>query len=76
MHTKRTSVMLFWLGIFAFGAALLSEDSRASINQTQSAPKKIVFKNTSMGEMRDEDGVHLGFTNFTASDGNTLTKSY
>jgi hypothetical protein len=76
MHTKRTSFLLFWLRIFAFGAALLGEDSRASINQSQSAPKKTVFKNTMMGEMLDEDGVHLGFTNFTASDGNTLTVLY
>jgi|KBSMisStaDraftv2_1062788.scaffolds.fasta_scaffold496834_2 hypothetical protein len=76
MHTKRTSVLLFWLGIFVFGATLLSENSRASINQRQSAPKKTVFKNDVMGEMQDEDGVHLGFTNFTASDGNKLTVLY
>jgi hypothetical protein len=46
------------------------------INQGQSAPEKKGFENTGMGEMRDEDGVHLGFTNFTASDGNTLTVLY
>jgi hypothetical protein len=76
MHTKRTSALRLWLGIYAFGATLLSVDSQGSINQSQSAPKKIVFKNTMMGEMRDEDGVHLGFTNFTASDGNKLTVLY
>lgn len=29
-----------------------------------------------MGEARDEDGVHLGFTNFTGSDGSKLTVLY
>jgi hypothetical protein len=46
------------------------------IDQGQSAPTKIVFEKTVMGELRDEDGVHLGFTNFTASDGNTLAVLY
>jgi hypothetical protein len=46
------------------------------INESQSAPTKIGFENTSMGELRDEDGVHLGFTNFRASDGNTVTVLY
>jgi hypothetical protein len=46
------------------------------MNESQSAPPKIVFENTLMGEMRDEDGVHMGFTNFRASDGNTLTVLY
>jgi len=60
MHTNWASILLFWLGCFAVGATLLSVDSRAFMNQGQSAPKKITFKNTGMGEMRDEDGVHLG----------------
>jgi hypothetical protein len=46
------------------------------IDQGQSAPTKIIFEKTGMGELRDEDGVHLGFTNFTASDGNTLAVLY
>jgi len=29
-----------------------------------------------MGEMTDEDGVHLGFTNFTGSDGSHLRVLY
>lgn len=46
------------------------------IHQGQSGPRKRIFENTGMGEMHDEDGVHLGFTNFTASDGSTLTVLY
>ena len=41
-----------------------------------SAPPKIEFKNTGMGEASDENGVHLGITNFRGSDGSKLTILY
>src|SRR6202000_2085307 len=77
----------FLLGYVAFGVPAPRVDSRlvqsttasggqAPTKKIQSAPKKISFENTLMGEMRDEDGVHLGFTNFKASDGSTLTVLY
>jgi hypothetical protein len=34
------------------------------------------FTVTMMGEELDEDGVHLGFSSYTASDGTKLTASY
>jgi hypothetical protein len=46
------------------------------MNRSQSAPPKINFENTLMGEMLDEDGVRLGFTNFKASDGNAVIVLY
>jgi hypothetical protein len=76
MHANGTSTLLFWLGCFAVGVTLLSVDSRASINQGKSTPKRITYENTSMGEMQDEDGVHLGFTNLKTSDGNALRVLY
>jgi len=76
MHASRTSTLLFWLGCFAIGFTLLSLDATAYMNQGRSTPKKITFENTSMGEMQDEDGVHLGFTNLKASDGNALRVLY
>jgi hypothetical protein len=33
---------------------------------------QITFKNVAMGELSDEDGVHLEFTTFSASDGQAL----
>jgi hypothetical protein len=37
---------------------------------------QITFKNVAMGELSDEDGVHLGFTTFSASDGPSLVVQY
>jgi hypothetical protein len=37
---------------------------------------KIEFKNTAMGEVFDGDGVHLGITSVTGSDGSKLTVLY
>ena len=34
------------------------------------------FKNTGMGEITDDDGVHLGFANLKGSDGSTSTVLY
>jgi hypothetical protein len=39
-------------------------------------PDQITFKNIAMGELSDEDGVHLGFTKFSASDGPGLIMQY
>jgi len=46
------------------------------MNSSQSAPPIIGFENKLMGEVRDEDGVILGFTNFKSSDGDALTVLY
>jgi hypothetical protein len=37
---------------------------------------KIQFENTSMGEMRDKDGIHLGFTSYKGSDGSRVMVLY
>ena len=44
----------------------------------QDVPKEleIEFKPTMMGELLDEDGQHLGFSRYTASDGTQLTALY
>jgi hypothetical protein len=87
VHANRASIFVFLLGYVGFGVTLpranfklvqstTASGDQASTKTIQSAPKKISFKNTAMGEMRDEDGVHLGFTNFKASDGSTLTLLY
>lgn len=87
MDIRKPPVFLFCLGCFGFGVTFLgggprrAPSARASscealANQERTAPKKITFENTSMGELEDEDGVHLGFTNFTASDGTTLRVLY
>jgi hypothetical protein len=34
-----------------------------------STTPKLEFKSTAMGEVFDDDGVHLGITNFAGSDG-------
>jgi hypothetical protein len=46
------------------------------MNESETAPAKITYENALMGEMRDEDGVHLVFTDVKASDGNYLTVLY
>jgi hypothetical protein len=52
-------------------------DSRATTaKQARTAAKETTFESVMMGEMRDENGVHLGFTNFKASDGIVLTVLY
>jgi hypothetical protein len=49
---------------------------RAAAQNKATVASKIDFRNTGMGELKDEDGVHLGFTNFTGSDGSKLTVLY
>jgi len=46
--------------------------------QLQDIPKELEleFRPTMMGEMLDQDGQHLGFSNYTASDGTNLTAVY
>jgi hypothetical protein len=41
--------------------------------QSQSAKTEVHFETTGLGEMRDEDGTHLPFTAYRASDGIKLT---
>lgn len=43
---------------------------------TKEAPARIEFQNIVMGELLDENKVHLGFTNFKGSDGSALTVLY
>jgi hypothetical protein len=43
---------------------------------TKQAPARIEFQNIVMGELLDENKVHLGFTNFKGSDGSALTVLY
>jgi hypothetical protein len=87
MCTSRASILLFCLGCFGFWVTSPGADSRperlsrtgsgqTSTKRDRSAPKKVTFESTSKGQMEDEAGVHLGFTNFTASDGNTLSVLY
>ena len=87
MCTGRTSILLFCLGSFAFGMTLSSANSRSgqstrgvsddrTANQARSAPKKVTFENISMGEVEDEEHIHLGVTLFKSSDGNTLEVLY
>ncbi len=87
MYKGKASLLMVCLGFFGFEAMLLNGASRlgqsagsgpatAIGGKNQNAPKKLEFDATSMGEMRDKDGVHLGFTNFKASDGSSLTVLY
>jgi hypothetical protein len=87
MYKSKASLLMVCLGFFVFEAMFLSGASRlgqsagagpatAIAGKNQGAPKKLEFDATSMGEMRDKDGVHLGFTNFKASDGSSLRVLY
>ena len=62
---------LVFAGLFS-GIVSLSVMAQKKASTTP----KIEFKTTSMGEVFDEDGVHLGFTHFTGSDGSKLTVLY
>src|SRR5215469_13812377 len=57
---------------------LFSQEGSASKKPAykESAQPRAEFHADSMGEMKDADGVHLGFTAFKASDGTHLTVLY
>jgi hypothetical protein len=50
--------------------------AKASTIQNRTTPRKTGFDVISMAELRDSDGVHLGFTLFKAADGSGLTVLY
>jgi hypothetical protein len=58
--------------------SFVAYDASRSVGRSEgkSAQKQTTFQNTSMGEIIDEDGVHMGFTHVKASDGNRLTVLY
>ena len=87
MHSFNIRVLVFCLGCFVLETSLLtrvsalpqsvqSASGNASSAQNPKAEKKTEFTNSSMGELEDADGVHLGFTHFKASDGVRLTVLY
>jgi hypothetical protein len=87
MHSRNIRVLVFGLGCIVAETTLLSSPSAlsqsvqpnsgaASATQNPKAGKKTEFAVGDMGELRDEDGVHLGFTHFKASDGVGLMVLY
>jgi hypothetical protein len=87
MYRVKGLLLVLCVGWFGFEAAVPS--SRSALPQPgQTAPAKpqatrtksprtnAEFETTLMGEMRDEDGTHLGFTNFKAFDGTILIVLY
>jgi len=86
MQRYNALLLLFYWGYFNFYPGpidagprmiLLSQEASPAEtpNHKQSAQRKWEFYPTSMGELRDEDGVHLGYTHFKAS-GSNLTVLY
>jgi hypothetical protein len=87
MRRYNALLLLFYSACFGFcpgpidagpRVILLSQEASPAEtpNHKQSGQRKWEFYRTSMGELRDEDGVHLGFTHFKASDGSNLTVLY
>jgi len=87
MYKSKAPLLTFCLSSFFLSATLLSVvprvarssqggTARASTSQNRTTPRKTGFDVISMGELRDKDGVHLGFTLFKASDGSGLTVLY
>jgi hypothetical protein len=80
VHTKRTSILILCFGSLGFAAILPSAYSKPTQSATAKQPpgtlKKVTFHNVAMGEVEDEDHVHLGTTLFKASDGCTLEVLY
>jgi hypothetical protein len=84
---RKTVILILCLGFAEFGTAFLSgasgrlQSGQASsltspVPPNQDAPKKMKFELGIVGEGRDEDGVHLGFSNYKASDGIGLIALY
>ena len=87
MQSRNIRVLVFCLGCIAVETALLSSASGLSQSpqpnsgaapaaQNPKAGKNTEFAPGDMGELRDEDEVHLGFTHFKASDGTDLMVLY
>lgn len=89
MHKRKTVILILCLGFAGFETVFLSGASgrsqsgqlcsgTKSATPNQVAPKQLEMEFTvdAMGEGYDEDGVHLGFSGYTASDGTKLTASY
>jgi hypothetical protein len=86
-YMGRASVVLACLGSAGFWAlfpnadSMLVQSTRAgstatTAKQARTALEETTFENIGMGEMEDENGVHLGFTDFKASDGIGLIVLY
>ncbi|MGC1366217.1 MAG: hypothetical protein WA829_11015, partial [Candidatus Acidiferrum sp.] len=61
----------FWLSCMGYLGLLVLVAGESGLAErekvqaaTKQAPAGVEFQNISMGEMRDKDGVHLGFTAF------------
>lgn len=87
MRSRKTPFFLLCMGCFACAAGPSRAEPRPtqsaqtksgskSPNQDQSAKRKVEFDPVTMGELLDEDGIHLGFTDFKAADGSRLTVLY
>jgi hypothetical protein len=86
MYKCRATLLLIYMGFFGPSTLLTEEPGLAEhaqvdtpakqASQNTGAPAKVKFENTGMGEMKDGEGVPLGFTNFKGSDGSTLTVLY
>ena len=62
--------------VFAGWLATISVSTSTMAQKKASVASKIGFTNTVMGELKDEGGVHLGFTSFAGSDGSKLMVLY
>jgi hypothetical protein len=78
-----TSKPTFWLsctGCFGLLFLVAAQSGLVGQEKAPTTPKqataRVEFQNIIMGELRDEAGVHLGFTNFKGSDGSMLTVLY
>src|SRR5215470_10167856 len=71
MRKSLLASLLIFAGCFASILVLSTMAQKKTL-----VGSKIDFKNTMMGELKDADGVHLGFTDFTGSDGSKLTVLY